>query len=120
MPNDYAPDTTHFNGFPIHELNTTSRISSTLTTFIQKLDPKNDKVLRKFNFLYRQISSHDIFNLMQRLSDFQDLYSQHKFDFGVVDIPFLIILKPDVESKNQRIITFQHKTEMKNKKLLTT
>ena len=40
---------------------------------------------------------------MQFLCQFQDVYSQYKYDFDVIDIPFQITLKPDAELKKQRI-----------------
>ena len=44
---------------------------------------------------------------MQHLCEFQDVNSQHKNDFGVVDISFHIALKPDAELKKQRIKELQ-------------
>ena len=40
---------------------------------------------------------------MQSLSGFPDLCSQHKSDFGVVDITIRITLEPDAEFKKQLI-----------------
>ena len=36
---------------------------------------------------------------MQLLCEFRDVYSQHQYDLGIVDIPFHITLKPDAELK---------------------
>ena len=40
---------------------------------------------------------------MQLLCEFQDMYSQHKYDFVVVAIPIRITLKQDAALKKQRI-----------------
>ena len=40
---------------------------------------------------------------MQLLFEFQDMYSQHKYDFFVVAIPIRITLKQDAALKKQRI-----------------
>ena len=40
---------------------------------------------------------------MEVLCEFQDVHSQHKYDFDFVDITFHITLKPDGERKKQRI-----------------
>ena len=41
---------------------------------------------------------------MQNLCEFQDVYSQHKNVFGVVDMPLYNTHKPDAELTKQRII----------------
>ena len=48
---------------------------------------------------------------MQLLCEFQDVYSHHKYDFGVVDIAFHITLKSDAEPKTKCITKFQYITE---------
>ena len=64
---------------------------------IIKLDPKYHSILHIFNSIYCQLSSQDLVNLLQLLCEFQGIYSQHKFDFSVIDIPFPITLNPNSE-----------------------
>ena len=65
------------------------------------LNTKHDTSLRKFSFHHTQISPQELLNRMQLLCDFQDVYSQHQIDFGVVDIPLHITLKPHAELKKE-------------------
>ena len=58
-----------------------------------KLDPIYHCFLHVFIFTYCQLSSQGLFNLIQLLCEFQGVYSQHQYDFGVVDIPFTSHLK---------------------------
>ena len=49
-----------------------------------------------------QITTTDLKQLMTLLCEFQDVYSQHCYDFSLNDIPFHITLKPHAELKKQR------------------
>ena len=40
---------------------------------------------------------------MQLLCELQDVYSQHKYYFGVVDIPFHVTFTADADIRRQRI-----------------
>ena len=40
---------------------------------------------------------------MQLLRELQDVYSQHKYYFGVVDIPFQFTFTADADIRRQRI-----------------
>ena len=68
-----------------------------------KLDPIYHCLLHIFIFTYCQLSSQGLFNLMQLLCEFQDVYSHYQYDFGVVDILFHITLEADAELKEKRI-----------------
>ena len=76
-------------------------MSPTKNTLKQELDPKHHTFLRKLNFDNSQLSPQKLLNFMQLLCDFQDVYSQHEYDFGAPDIPFHITLKPDAKVKKQ-------------------
>ena len=55
---------------------------------------------------------------MQLLCEFQQVYWQHKYDSGVVDIPFHITFKRDAELKNNASQKFQKPTKKKSKQFL--
>ena len=51
---------------------------------------------------------------MQLLCEFQDVYLQHKYDFGVVDITFHITLKPDADLKKAQHYKNSNTLQKKN------
>ena len=73
VQNDYAPITIQLDDNLILEVNPISLIvSSTVITFIHKVDPEYRTFLRKFNFHHRQLSPQEKINKMQLLCEFQD------------------------------------------------
>ena len=93
-----------FNPVPIFDVTEISKNPPLdFSSCFKKPYPKNHSFLHKFIFTLCYRSSHEVFNLMQLLCEFQDVYSQHKSDLEVVDTHFQITLKPGAELKKQCI-----------------
>ena len=90
-PSNFFPnnDVTHVSKNPCREISLKSN----------RIDLKHHSFHLKFNFTYCQLPSQKLLNLMQLLCDFQDVYSHHKSEFGLIDKLFQITLKADVELK---------------------
>ena len=96
---DYLPNPVSIYDVTQVSLNPPPEVSS----FFDKLGPKYNYFLHKFNFTFCPLASQELFNLMQLLCEIQDVYSKHKHGSGVVDRLFQIKRKPDADLKKQRM-----------------
>ena len=92
------------NSFPVFIVNQVSIYPSLeFSSEIIEIDHKNHPFLHRIILLFCQISSPELFNLMQLVWEVQDVPSPHKYAIVVPDILFHITLQPDAEMKKQSI-----------------
>ena len=92
------------NYIPIYDVTQVSlNIPPETSSQIKKPDHEYQYFLHKFIFTYCQLSTQELFNVVQWLCEIQDVHSQHENDFSVIDLPFHITLEPDAELRKQRI-----------------
>ena len=106
---DLAPNVHNVFSLTTNYLSNDKKDNSTVFSIEQQ------QFLNKFNFSKSHLYHQDLHRLMTLLCEFQDVYSQHRYDFGLIDIPFHITLKPDAELKKQRItkIPIHYKEKLK-------